>query len=251
MTVTDHLQTRRSVVPAPEAPASGTVVSELVEMLAHLGVQEAFGVSGGAMAAFWDALSSSPLRVRHFRHEGGATFAAIEAGFASGRPTVVFTTTGPGLTNAMTGILAAREERARVIVVSAYTSASSRGRFAIQETTRETLPPALYEPGRLFHFAAVVEDPRQLGALQFELASGLRRRNGFVAHLALDTAAQRAAASAPQIPAWRIPVPAEEPTLAQVAACTDALSEGRSGAGSARATPPPRSRPSRAACRRR
>ncbi len=143
MTVTDHLQTRRSVVPAPEAPASGTVVSELVEMLAHLGVQEAFGVSGGAMAAFWDALSSSPLRVRHFRHEGGATFAAIEAGFASGRPTVVFTTTGPGLTNAMTGILAAREERARVIVVSAYTSASSRGRFAIQETTRETLPPAL------------------------------------------------------------------------------------------------------------
>ncbi len=76
-------------------------MSALVQMLAGLGVREAFGVSGGAMAALWDALSSSPLRVYHFRHETGAAFAAIEAGFASGWPMVLFTTTGPGLTNAL------------------------------------------------------------------------------------------------------------------------------------------------------
>ena len=172
-------------------------------------------------------MSSSSLSVYHFRHETGAAFAAIEAGFASGRPTVLFTTTGPGLTNALTGIFAAREERARVIVVSAYTSASSRGRFAIQETSRATLPPSLYESGRPFHFATVVDDPAQLGAIERELAAGLGRRSGFVAHLALDTAAQRAPAALMKIPAWQVPVPADEPPLARVAACVDALSDGR------------------------
>jgi len=76
-------------------------VAALVQMLAGLGVREALDVSGGAMAVLWDALSLSPLRVYHFRHETEAAFAAIEAGFASGWPMVLFTTTGPGLTNAL------------------------------------------------------------------------------------------------------------------------------------------------------
>ncbi len=220
------MQTRLSAMPPLEVPNPSTVVSALVQMLSRLGVQEAFGVSGGAMAALWDALSSSPLGVYHFRHETGAAFAAIEACFASGRPTVLFTTTGPGLTNALTGIVAAREERARVIVVSAYTSASSRGRFAIQETSRGTLPPSLYESGRPFHFATVVDDPTQLAAVERELATGLHRRSGFVAHLALDTEAQRAPAAQPQILSLAVPMSAETPPLAQVAACIDALSDG-------------------------
>jgi thiamine pyrophosphate-dependent acetolactate synthase large subunit-like protein len=178
------------------------------------------------MAALWDALSSSSLGVYHFRHETGAAFAAIEACFASGRPTVLFTTTGPGLTNALTGIVAARDERARVIVVSAYTSASSRGRFAIQETSRSTLPPSLYDAGRPFHFAIVIDDPTQLATVERGLAAGLRRRSGFVAHLALDTAVQRAPAAQPHILSLAEPVSAETPPPAQVAACIDALRDG-------------------------
>src|SRR5688572_26617877 len=76
---------------APRNRRPATVVSALVDALCRLGVRQAFGVSGGAMAAFWDALSSSDVAVYHFRHESGAAFAAIEAGFASGRPTVLFT----------------------------------------------------------------------------------------------------------------------------------------------------------------
>lgn len=220
------MQTELKAIPTLEFGEPVTVVTALVETLSRLGVSQAFGVSGGAMAALWDALSSSPLGVHHFRHESGAAFAAIEAGFASGRPTVLFTTTGPGLTNAMTGILAAREERARLIVISAYTSALSRGRFPIQETTRSTLPLSLYEPGRLFHFASVIDDPTQLAATERQLAAGLGRRNGFVAHLALDTAAQRAPAARKPILWSPVPMPAETPTLAQVRACVDALSDG-------------------------
>lgn len=70
------------------------------------------------------------MQVLHLRHEVGA---AIEVYFASDRPVVVFTTTGPGITNALTGLLAARWEGAKVILVSASTSASQRGRWAIQE----------------------------------------------------------------------------------------------------------------------
>ena len=217
--------TERAVRPPGELfPA--TVVSELVEMFLRLGVGEAFGVSGGAMAAFWDALSSSSLGVYHFRHETGAAFAAIEAGLASGRPTVLFTTTGPGLTNALTGIVAARDEGARVIVVSAHTSASSRGRFAIQETSRRTLPPSLYDPGRPFHFATVVDDPGQLAAVERDLAAGLRRRSGFVGHLALDTATQRAPAAKSHRLSVADPVRAEIPPPAQITACVDALRDG-------------------------
>jgi acetolactate synthase-1/2/3 large subunit len=210
----------------PDASPPTTVVSALVGMFSRLGVSETFGVSGGAMAALWDALTASPLGVHHFRHETGAAFAAIEAGFASGRPTVLFTTTGPGLTNALTGIVAAREERARVLVVSAYTSASSRGRFAIQETTRSTLPPSLFESGHPFHFASIVDDPAQLAAIERELAAGLARRSGFVAHLALDTAVQRAPAIPPPLLSAGIPVLADAASPAQVAACVAALKDG-------------------------
>src|SRR5215216_342113 len=93
--------TQVRVMPPPAAVRSATFVSALVDMFSRLGAKEAFGVSGGAMAALWDALSSSSLGVYHFRHETGAAFAAIEACLASGRPTVLFTTTGPGLTNAL------------------------------------------------------------------------------------------------------------------------------------------------------
>ena len=63
-----ELQTRVSALPPREVPMTGgTVASALVRVLSRLGITEAFGVSGGAMAALWDALSSGPIRVRHFR----------------------------------------------------------------------------------------------------------------------------------------------------------------------------------------
>lgn len=220
------LHTRLGPVLPLEVSLPTTVVAALVAMLSRLGVNQAFGVSGGAMAALWDALSSSSLGVYHFRHETGAAFAAIEACFASGRPTVLFTTTGPGLTNALTGIVAARDERARVIVVSAYSSRSSRGRFAIQETSRDTLPSSLYEAGRPFHSASIVDDPTQLAVIERGLAAGLARRTGFVAHLALDTGVQRAPEGRAQIRSLAVPGSAEAPTFAEVAACIDALRDG-------------------------
>ena len=70
-------------------------------------------MSGGGVAPLWAALSRyRGLEVVHFQHESGAAFAATEAYFAARTPVALFTTTGPGLTNALTGILAARTEGA-------------------------------------------------------------------------------------------------------------------------------------------
>ena len=103
---------------------------------------------------------------------------------------VLRTTTGPGLTNALTGLLAARDEGATVIAVSACTSASLRGRFAIQESGPQTLPRGLYESGPLFHFAHRFEDERDWPDVARQLARGIARRRGFIAHVAVPTMLQ-------------------------------------------------------------
>ncbi|PSF38504.1 acetolactate synthase [Aphanothece hegewaldii CCALA 016] len=171
---------------------SVTVAQAIVKVLENLGVRQAFGVSGGAMATLWAALSNSPLiQVIHCRHEGGAAFAATEAYFASNRPVVVFTTAGPGITNALTGLLAARDEGAKVIHLSACTSAPQRGRWAIQETSNYTLPQeGIFTSGTLFHEATVLESPKQLPQIARRLALGLAGIGGFVAHISIPTGVQ-------------------------------------------------------------
>src|SRR5438874_7452851 len=154
----------------------------IVNFLSELGVRYAFGVSGGAIAAIWGALSASDIEVVHFRHESGAAFAAVEAHFVTNAPVVVFTTTGPGLTNALTGILAARGEGAKIILLSASTTASNRGRWAIQETDTDFLPLGLMAPGALFHMATIIESIDALPQIARRMANGLARPGGFVCH---------------------------------------------------------------------
>jgi Thiamine pyrophosphate-requiring enzymes [acetolactate synthase, pyruvate dehydrogenase (cytochrome), glyoxylate carboligase, phosphonopyruvate decarboxylase] len=176
-------QQNADIQPSP----SISVAEAIVKMLENLGVKYAFGVSGGAMAKLWGSLSNSQIQVLHFRHEAGAAFAAIEASLISDRPVVVFTTTGPGITNALTGILAARGEGAKVILLSASTSASQRSRCAIQETSEQTLGGGILTSGALFHYATTLECTEQLSQAFRRLALGLTRPNGFVAHLSIPT----------------------------------------------------------------
>ncbi len=141
------------------------------------------------MAVLWEALANN-LEVLHFRHESGAAFAATEAYFGGKKPVVIFTTTGPGITNALTGLLAARGEGAKVILLSAYTSAPLRGLGAIQETSSYTLPTALFSSGTLFDEGIILENPAQLPQVANRLARGLSKPAGFLAHLSVPTDVQ-------------------------------------------------------------
>lgn len=177
--------------PTSERSAPLSVAQALVKMLENMGVQYAFGVSGGAIAPIWDALNNSSLAVLHFRHEAGAAFAALEAYFASDRPVVVFTTTGPGITNALTALLAARWEGAKVILLSASTPAPNRGRWACQETSTYVMPIAdIFTTGKLFHYATIIESSDELPEVSQKLTLGLTRPGGFVTHLSIPTAIQ-------------------------------------------------------------
>lgn len=169
-----------------------SIAQAIVKLLEQLKITESFGVSGGAMATLWAALSDSyRIEVIHCRHESGATFAATEASLAGNRPVAAFCTAGPGLTNALTGMFAARGEGAKVVLLSACTSAAQRGRWAIQETSELTLPQAgLFESGALFNYATVVESAQQLPEIYQALAEGFARPDGFVAHLSFPTVVQ-------------------------------------------------------------
>src|SRR5258706_8885397 len=67
-----------------------TVADEVATTLALLGVEHGFGLVGGTIAAFCEALARTSVRIVHCRHETGAAFAAIEAHFLSDKPSVVF-----------------------------------------------------------------------------------------------------------------------------------------------------------------
>ncbi|MFB2972138.1 thiamine pyrophosphate-dependent enzyme [Aerosakkonema sp. BLCC-F183] len=171
--------------------AGESVAEAVVKMLEGLGVKYAFGVSGGAIAPMWAALENSSIQVIHFRHESGATFAATEAYFASGDPVAVFTTAGPGITNALTGLFAARWEGAKVILISPFTSEAQRGRLAFQETSPYTMPmEGIFTSGTLFHYAKILEDVKQLSEVFWQLEEGLVQPSGFVAHISVPTAIQ-------------------------------------------------------------
>ena len=180
---------------APPAAVRSDVVSStsdaVIELLHAVGVRSVYGIVGGGIAPFADVLGRSTLRFFAMRHEGGAAFAACEASVAAGRPTAVMTTTGPGLTNALTGILAARSEGAHVIVISACTTPRQRGRYAVQEMSEHALASPSALPSA-FDLAVTIERPEQLSDVADELVRGLARPQGFVAHLSLSLSAQRA-----------------------------------------------------------
>lgn len=172
-------------------PVRLSVAETIVQMLEKVGVQYAFGVSGGAIAPLWATLQHSSIQVRHFRHEAGAAFAAIEAYFVTRRPVVVFATTGPGLINALTGLFAARCDGAKVIFLSGSTSAPQRGRWACQETSSYTMSGSgIFTSGTLFDFATTLECCDEFTEVSRRLTIGLARPSGFVAHLSIPTAIQ-------------------------------------------------------------
>jgi acetolactate synthase-1/2/3 large subunit len=179
------------------APRPRTVSDALVDLLVEHGVQHAFCVLGGSVAPVGHAFDRSAIELVHCRHESGAAFAATEAHFASGRPTVVLAVGGPGLTNALTGVLAAKWEGAKVIVISGATAAAHRGRWAFQETSAYATP--LLEPAMTraaFDLALSLDDPGELANLGARMRAGLARPQGWVAHIRLPLDAQTAAAPA-------------------------------------------------------
>lgn len=176
------------------------VADQLVEFFLSLGVTHAFGVSGRAIAPLWQRLMTSPIRTLHCRHESGAAFSAAQYHFMTDKPTVLFVTTGPGFTNALSGLFSARRDGAKLIVISGGTDPDQRGRGAFQEMSQHVLPQGLMTSGPLFHFAQSVDTPPELTDVQRRIVVGFASQSAFLVHLCLAPSLQCAPRTLPSYP---------------------------------------------------
>ncbi|MFZ2170434.1 MAG: acetolactate synthase 3 large subunit [Methylococcaceae bacterium] len=106
----------------------------LVQSLIDEGVEYIFGYPGGAVLHLYDALFQQD-EIKHIlvRHEQGATHAADGYARATGKPGVVLVTSGPGATNAVTGIATAYLDSIPLVVISGQVSLPVIGSDAFQE----------------------------------------------------------------------------------------------------------------------
>jgi len=106
----------------------------VVRSLADEGVEYVFGYPGGAALHIYDALYKQD-RVKHIlvRHEQGAAHAADGYARSTGRPGVVLVTSGPGVTNTVTGIATAYMDSIPMVVLSGQVPTSLIGDDAFQE----------------------------------------------------------------------------------------------------------------------
>ncbi|KIG12875.1 Acetolactate synthase large subunit [Enhygromyxa salina] len=166
----------------------------LAMALFGLGVRRAFGVLGGAIAQFCAALHRAGIEVIHARHESGAAFMATEAHFATDEPVVVYTTTGPGATNALTGLVAGAWDGAKIIVVTGATELPERGRLAFQETGPRSLDLGSWLWDASNYLEYTIEDAGQIALVRQRLALNLAKPGGFLASLSFPLGVQGATA---------------------------------------------------------
>jgi acetolactate synthase-1/2/3 large subunit len=106
----------------------------LVRSLKDEGVEFLFGYPGGSVLHIYDALYRQD-DVKHIlvRHEQAATHAADGYARATGKPGVVLVTSGPGATNAVTGIATAYMDSIPMVVITGQVPSAVIGSDAFQE----------------------------------------------------------------------------------------------------------------------
>ncbi|CAL4326290.1 acetolactate synthase 3 large subunit [Buchnera aphidicola] len=106
----------------------------VVQSLINQGIQHIFGYPGGAVLDIYDALKTIG-GVEHIlvRHEQAATHMADGYARSTGKTGVVLVTSGPGATNAITGIATAYMDSIPMVVISGQVASSLIGYDAFQE----------------------------------------------------------------------------------------------------------------------
>ncbi len=145
----------------------------LLDSLKAEGTEYIFGYPGGAVLPLYDALYSYE-GVKHIltRHEQGATHAAEGYAKVTGKPGVVLVTSGPGATNAITGIADAMSDSVPMVVITGQVATPGIGKDAFQEAdiTGITMPITKYN-----YQVRAVEDLPRIVKEAFHLATTGRK----------------------------------------------------------------------------
>ena len=113
-----------------------TGAEAVIKSLIEENVGLIYGYPGGAIMPIYDSLYHYQEKVKHVlvRHEQGATHAAQGYARSSGKPGVVFATSGPGATNLITGIADAQIDSTPMVCITGQVASHLLGSDAFQET---------------------------------------------------------------------------------------------------------------------
>ncbi len=165
------------------------------------GVRTIYGIPGGPVTPLFDALhGDAGLRLVAPRHEAGAAFMALGDARVSGRIGVCLLTTGPGATNAITAVAAAKADGLPVLVLTAQVATSAFGKGSLQDSTENGVDTvALFRP--ITKLSAMLVNPAGAGGLLRQaLRTALTGRRGPV-HMSIPTdLMRRPAAGVPLAP---------------------------------------------------
>ncbi|GAA0434223.1 acetolactate synthase, large subunit, biosynthetic type [Actinoplanes capillaceus] len=125
-----------------------TAAEAMVTQLESYGVEYVFGTCGHTNIALLDAISRSSIRFVIARHEQAAAHAADGYARASGRTGVVLLHVGPGMTNAVTGVLTAALDSVPLVAIAGDIPSYYRGRHPHQEVNlhADADQTAIYRP---------------------------------------------------------------------------------------------------------
>ena len=117
-----------------QATVEMTGAEIVIQALRDHGVSHIFGYPGGAVLPIYDALFAVDDMVHVLvRHEQGATHAAEGYARSTGKPGVVLVTSGPGATNAVTGLTDALMDSIPLVVITGQVATHLIGNDAFQE----------------------------------------------------------------------------------------------------------------------
>jgi acetolactate synthase-1/2/3 large subunit len=195
------LQSSLEQQPAPAEDIADLIVSYLEQ----IGVRYVFGVPGGAIEPFYNALARSARRggprAVVARHESGAAFMAQGYAQESGKLGVCCATTGPGTTNLITGTAAAYVDNVPLLLITAQSPLPTFGRGAVQESSCAAIDVV----GMFQHctrYSSLVSHPEQVeGKLVSAIMSACQAPGG-PAHLSipLDVMRSRSPVNRPHFP---------------------------------------------------
>jgi acetolactate synthase I/II/III large subunit len=113
-----------------------TAAEALMDLVQLAGVTHVFGVPGAALTAVYEVLARRPALTHVLaKHEEGAALMATAYARVHRGLGVCLATTGPGATNALTGIACARADSAPVLLLTGQSTLGSFGKGALQESS--------------------------------------------------------------------------------------------------------------------
>ena len=198
----------------------------LMRSLNEEGVELIFGYPGGAALHIYDAIFRQ-TEIDHIlvRHEQGATHAADGYARATGKPGVVLVTSGPGATNAITGIATAFMDSIPMVVISGQVPSHLIGTDAFQETDMIGISRPIVKHS--FTVQSASEIPRIVKEAFYIATSG--RPGPVVIDIPKDTTAPDALFEyeMPQAVNIRSYNPPVEPNVDQIKRALDAIFEAK------------------------